>query len=69
MGNATADTKNISEALQGPTPVSAQRLKFPTNCPARFEYGTTVNVRLLYGEWNFGAGKLLVGQDYLPHLH
>jgi len=32
----------------------------------RFEYGTGVNLRLLYGTWNFGAGTLLVGQDYMP---
>jgi len=34
----------------------------------RFEYGhtTTVNLRLLYGTWNFGGGTLLVGQDYTP---
>jgi hypothetical protein len=36
------------------------------NLKARFEYGTGVNVRLLWGEWDFGAGKLLVGQDYSP---
>jgi len=36
----------------------------------RFEYGHTAaagaTLRLLYGEWNFGAGKLLLGQDYGP---
>jgi hypothetical protein len=32
----------------------------------RFEYGTGVNVRRLYGTWNFGAGTLLVGQEYTP---
>jgi hypothetical protein len=32
----------------------------------RFEYGTGVNVRILRGTWNFGAGSLLVGQDYTP---
>ncbi len=35
----------------------------------RFEYGTSggnANIRLLYGTWNFGAGKLLVGQSYGP---
>lgn len=34
----------------------------------RFEYGTDggVNLRLLYGEWNFGCGKLLIGQAYSP---
>jgi hypothetical protein len=34
----------------------------------RFEYGTGVNLRLLYGTWNFGAGKLTIGQDYTPTL-
>jgi hypothetical protein len=32
----------------------------------RFEYGPTPNLRLLYGTWNFGAGTLIVGQDYTP---
>ena len=32
----------------------------------RFEYGTGINLRLLYGTWNFGAGSLLVGQSYSP---
>lgn len=36
----------------------------------RFEYGHTAangaTLRLLYGEWNFGAGKLTLGQDYTP---
>ena len=30
------------------------------------EYGTGVNLRLLYGKWNFGGGTLLVGQTYGP---
>jgi hypothetical protein len=32
----------------------------------RFEYGTGINLRLLYGTWNFGGGSLLVGQSYTP---
>ncbi len=32
----------------------------------RFEYGTGVNVRILWGEWNFGAGSLGFGQHYTP---
>ena len=32
----------------------------------RFEYGTGINLRLLYGTWNFGGGSLLVGQSYSP---
>jgi len=32
----------------------------------QFEYGTGVNLRILAGKWNFGAGELEVGQDYTP---
>jgi hypothetical protein len=32
----------------------------------RFEYGTAVNLRLLYGTWNFGSGEMSVGQMYNP---
>ena len=31
-----------------------------------FEYGTGVNLRKLYGTWNFGGGTLLLGQTYSP---
>jgi hypothetical protein len=30
----------------------------------KFELGAVPNIRLLYGTWNFGSGKLTVGQDY-----
>jgi hypothetical protein len=33
---------------------------------ARFEYGTSVNLRLLYATWNFGPATLKIGQDYGP---
>ncbi len=32
----------------------------------RFEYGSTPNLRHLYGTWNFGAGTLLIGQTDTP---
>ena len=34
----------------------------------RFEYGhgATPTLRILYGSWNFGAGTLIIGQDYTP---
>jgi len=41
-------------------------VKVSDELSGRFEYGTGVNVRLLYGVWNFGAGSLLAGQDYTP---
>ena len=31
-----------------------------------FEYGTGINLRKLYGTWNFGGGQILVGQTYTP---
>ena len=31
-----------------------------------FEYGTGVNLRKLYGSWDFGGGSLLIGQTYVP---
>jgi predicted porin len=33
---------------------------------ARFEAGGTLNLRLAYATWKFGAGSLRVGQDYTP---
>jgi len=32
----------------------------------RLELGGTINLRLAYGTWNFGAGTLVVGHDYGP---
>ena len=35
----------------------------------RFEYGTGINLRLLYGTWNFGGGALTLGQIYTPFFY
>jgi hypothetical protein len=59
------DTTNYVEGLQGNSRFGA-KVKVSDELTARFEYGTGVNVRLLYGTWNFGAGSLTVGQDYTP---
>lgn len=32
----------------------------------RFEYGTGINLRLLWGEYDFGNMQLRIGQDYTP---
>lgn len=42
------------------------RIRVNEQLSARFEYGTEVDTRLLYGEWDFGSGSLLVGQAYSP---
>ncbi|MCP4020557.1 MAG: hypothetical protein GY729_01835 [Desulfobacteraceae bacterium] len=61
----STDTTNLTHALQGNSRIGA-RVKVNDAVGGRFEYGTGVNVRLLYGTWNFGAGQLLVGQTYSP---
>lgn len=62
------DSTNISESLQGNSRIGAN-VKVNDELVGRFEYGASdgnANIRLLYGEWNFGPGKLLVGQNYTP---
>lgn len=65
-----ANTKEFAEVLQGNARIGA-RVKVSDAVSGRFEYGAyqgNANVRLLYGEWNFGAGTLIVGQAYTPFL-
>lgn len=59
------DSTDFNQYLQSNSRIGA-KIKVNDNLTARFEYGTGVNVRLLWGEWNFGPGKLLIGQDYTP---
>jgi len=64
IGGAGGNT-NITEELLGTSRIGAH-VKVSDELRGRFEYGGTVNLRLLYGAWNFGAGELTVGQDYTP---
>jgi hypothetical protein len=59
------DTTNYDQELQGNARIGAT-VNVSDELTGGFEYGTGVNVRKLYGEWNFGAGSLLVGQTYTP---
>ncbi|MCP4023407.1 MAG: hypothetical protein GY729_16300, partial [Desulfobacteraceae bacterium] len=59
------DTTNLVHTLQGNSRIGA-KVKVNDSVGGGFEYGTGVNVRKLYGTWNFGAGELLVGQTYTP---
>jgi len=56
---------DLNYYLQSNSRIGA-KVKVSDAVTGRFEYGTGVNVRLLYGEWHFGSGSLLVGQDYTP---
>ncbi len=58
------DTDNFSLGLQGNSRIGA-RVKNGA-ISGRFEYGTGVNTRLLYGSWDFGGGSFTVGQMYTP---
>jgi hypothetical protein len=70
------ETNSVTEkstlwALQPYTSRIGANVKVSDELVGRFEYGASggnASIRLLYGEWNFGAGKLLVGQAYSP-LH
>lgn len=64
----TPDVDGLDWSLNGGSRIGAN-VKVSDELSGRFEYGASdgnVNVRLLYGEWNFGAGSLLVGQDWTP---
>ena len=59
---ATGKTAGFDEHLQGNSRFGANFSNGDVG--GKVELGTGVNVRLLYGTWNFGSGKLTVGQDY-----
>lgn len=65
-----ADTTNFEQDLNGNARIGA-RVKVSDELSGRFEYGAKggdVNLRLLWGEWDFGPGSLGVGQHYTPLL-
>ena len=59
------DTTLFKEGLQTNSRIGA-RVKASDTLTGRFEYSSTGKLRILYGEWNFGQGSLLVGQAYSP---
>jgi hypothetical protein len=58
------DDDDLQWDLQGNSRVGATVKN--ENISARFEYGTGINLRRLYGVWDQGSFKLKVGQDYTP---
>jgi hypothetical protein len=62
---STADVDNFAMGLQGNSRFGAT-VKVSDELTGGFEYGTGVNLRKVYGEWNFGGGSFLVGQTYTP---
>ena len=63
-----SDSDNFNMSLQSNSRIGAS-VTASDSLTGTFEYGASggnVNLRKLYGEWDFGAGKLLVGQTYAP---
>ncbi len=64
-GNIDQSDSELTWDLQGNSRIGA-KVKHG-DIEARFEYGTGVNLRRLYGVWKFAEGhELLIGQDYVP---
>lgn len=64
---STSDDQ-YEQGLQGNARIGAS-VKVSDELTGGFEYGAgggVANIRKLYGEWDFGGGKLLVGQTYTP---
>gem|GEM_PF-220110 len=64
------DTENFEMDLNGNARIGA-KVKVSDDLTAQFEYGAKkdkANIRLLWGEWNFGKGSLGIGQHYTPLL-
>jgi len=59
------DDLDLNHSLQGNSRIGAN-VKVSDNLVGAFEYGSTPNLRKLYGEYDFGGFKLLVGQTYTP---
>ena len=62
-GNAESD-QDTTWGLQGNSRIGANVKA--GDVTGRFEYGSGPNLRILWGEWNFGSGSLGVGQHYTP---
>ncbi len=58
-------TDGFDLKLNGDSHIGAS-VKVSDELSGKFEYGTEVDLRHLYAEWNFGAGSLLVGQTDSP---
>ncbi|MCG8568152.1 MAG: porin [Desulfobacterales bacterium] len=71
--NVGSTETTYDEDLQSNARIGA-KVRVNDSLKGRFEYGTkedaqgtrNANIRLLWGEWDFGGGKLMVGQSYTP---
>jgi hypothetical protein len=64
-GTGADDDFDLRHILQGNSRIGAN-VKVSDNLVGRFEYGSGPNLRILWGEYDFGGFKLGVGQHYTP---
>jgi hypothetical protein len=64
-GTGADDDFDLVHVLQGNSRIGAN-VKVTDNLVGRFEYGSGPNLRILWGEYDFGGFKLGVGQHYTP---
>ena len=65
MGPTGEDDLDLAHVLHGNSRIGA-KVKVGDNLTGQFEYGSTPNLRVLWGEYDFGGFKLGVGQNYVP---
>jgi len=65
-GTLGVDDDDLSWFLQGNSRIGANVKAGDIGGKFEYGHGATPTLRLLFGTWNFGAGTLLVGQDYSP---
>jgi len=65
IGPNDSSDLDLTHALQGNSRIGAN-VKVSDNLVGRFEYGSGPNLRILWGEYDFGGFKLGLGQHYTP---
>jgi hypothetical protein len=64
VGKVSDKNADIDEHLHGNSTLGANFSNGDVVGKVEYGGGAAVGLRLLYGTWNFGSGKLTVGQDY-----
>jgi len=67
--SADKDQRLTKWNIQGNSRIGARVKTNDNGIGGRFEYGTGVNLRRLYGTWNFGSGEVLIGHTEMPSTY
>jgi hypothetical protein len=64
VGSPSDKNADVDEHLHGNSTLGANFSNGDIGGKVEYGGGAAVGLRLLYGTWNFGSGKLTIGQDY-----